>query len=482
MIILPTEKSLDWQRAPLVLCAIVLINILVFFFYQTGDDAKFMRGLESYQSSGLLEFEQPYFERYLTEQGDTESLQAFRELQREVAEELLDPSALSVEILLRVDFYRHLKVHYPEYMSYEDHEDWAPVREAISDEIESISSIAWGLKPADISLATLITSQFLHGDVMHLLGNMFFLVMCGFAVEAALGHRLFLVFYLLTGMAGDLMHSLFNPGDMTPLIGASGAISGVMAMYLGVFRLKKIEFFYWFFVFVGYFRAPALAVLPFYIGKEFYSFYTDDFSNVAFMAHAGGFVLGAVLMVVLFRFNPDLLDQEYIEEDQDADPYREALAKVMVSLERFQFDSAKRQVDQMVKDYGLDFRLAKLRYQISKMNGGREHTLDVLRLLVQKNLSVPEIRALAKVLDSNPVVVKHLKPQQLMGLGLQLVQLEDLSYAESVFVRLESGEFDPPRYMDVLASKLSQSFKALKYGKKSLHYAEKAEQLMKVVP
>ena len=64
-------------------------------------------------------------------------------------------------------------------------------------------------------------------------------------------------------------------------------------MYLALFRMRRIEFFYWLFVFVGYVRLPALVVLPLYIAKELYFYFADPASNVAFLAHAGGFVVGA---------------------------------------------------------------------------------------------------------------------------------------------------------------------------------------------
>ena len=117
--------------------------------------------------------------------------------------------------------------------------------------LRSTSIARYGLVPSDIRITTLFSHQFMHAGVMHLLGNMVFLILCGFAVEAAIGHWQFLLFYLLSGLAGGLLFTAFDAEGTRPLVGASGAISGVMAMYLWVFRLKKIEFFYWFYAFVG---------------------------------------------------------------------------------------------------------------------------------------------------------------------------------------------------------------------------------------
>ena len=204
---------------------------------------------------------------------------------------------LSGYLLTRYDFHQHMISQHRERLLYHVGEEGILQRIKAHEKMMTLSTFTYGLTPDKNHLFTYITHQFLHGDIFHLLGNLLFLVVCGFAVEAAVGHLMFVLLYVLAGVAGGVLHVWFNSHSTVPLVGASGAISGVMAMYLMLFRWKKIEFFYWFFIFVGYFRAPALMILPFYIGKEFYYFYTDTSSNVAFMAHVGGFVAGTVAMI-----------------------------------------------------------------------------------------------------------------------------------------------------------------------------------------
>src|SRR5690606_22718779 len=241
-----------------------------------------------------------------------------------------------------------------------------------------------GLIPAEMEPLSFISYQFLHGDIMHLLGNMFFLVVCGFAVEAAIGHLRFLLFYLITGIAGGLLHALLNPESSTTLVGASGAVSGVMAMYLGVFRLRKIEFFYWFFIFVGYFRAPALLILPVYVGKELVDYFSDGDSNVAFMAHVGGFVAGAALIAATLLLRPRLVDTEYVEQDQERDPFQEGLARVYGYIENFQFQPALKAVQLMIEEYGPRFELALLRCNLLKIERGEAFKSALLDVLAQR--------------------------------------------------------------------------------------------------
>ncbi|NIB44956.1 rhomboid family intramembrane serine protease [Pseudomaricurvus alkylphenolicus] len=471
MIILPTEKRLDWQRAPVVLCLLVAINIFAFLFYQSGDDPEFEQALHLYQQQDLLELEWPIFQQYLTQREETQTLEELQELYQDA------PEIVSIHVLLRVDFYRYLHQNYPDHMSYERYDDWAPLRKLINQHIESVSYVALGLNPQNFNPVTLLTHQFLHGDIMHLLGNLFFLVICGFAVEAAIGHRWFLLFYLLSGVAGGLLHWLFNPMESASLIGASGAISGVMAMYLGVFRLKKIEFFYWFFIFVGYIRAPALVILPFYIGKELYSFYTDTGSNVAFMAHTGGFLMGAALIALTLWLQPQLFDQEYIEEDQDQDPYREALAAIYTAIGRFQFPSALKQLNRAIDQYDLNFELAALRSQLAEASGHPEHKDYLLRWLTMPAEGNTQIQRLETLWKKHPQLHDHLNDEQRLQLGLSFVQLENPVSAETLFKQLTNAT-PPPAKTGLLAKKLAQSFAQNSNREKQQYYARQARDMM----
>jgi len=103
----------------------------------------------------------------------------------------------------------------------------------------------WGVVPAQITagngLVTLLTAMFLHGGWMHLLGNMLFLWIFGDNVEDAFGHVLYLVFYLVTGLAASLAQVFLSPGSNIPMVGASGAISGVLGGYMVMFASNRVR-------------------------------------------------------------------------------------------------------------------------------------------------------------------------------------------------------------------------------------------------
>ncbi len=145
---------------------------------------------------------------------------------------------------------------------------------------------------------TLITYQFLHADWAHIAFNMLFLWVFGDNVEDALGHKRFIAFFLLCGVAGGLVHSAVEPDSLTPVIGASGAISGVLGGYLMLYpraRLLVLAFM------VVPIRLPALLVIGTFFAQDLLWGLTDAPAalGTAVWAHIGGFVAGAILVVFL---------------------------------------------------------------------------------------------------------------------------------------------------------------------------------------
>ena len=149
--------------------------------------------------------------------------------------------------------------------------------------------------PAFISI---ITSMFLHGGWMHLIGNMTYLYIFGDNIEENLGKIKFIIFYLLTGGFAALSQALLDTNSITPMIGASGAIAGVLGAYLVLFPKAKIKVFFWFIIIFKIFKIRAFIVLGGWILMQFLSYSGDDLNSggVAYAAHIGGFISGIVLI------------------------------------------------------------------------------------------------------------------------------------------------------------------------------------------
>lgn len=158
--------------------------------------------------------------------------------------------------------------------------------------------------------ATVITSMFMHGGLLHLAGNMLFLWIFGDNVEDAMGHARFLAFYLLCGVAAAMTQALLSPDSTVPMVGTSGAISGVLGAYLLLHPQATVRVL----VFLGFFvtvvHVPALLALSlWFLGQLLNASSTPaDQPGVAFWAHIGGFLAGMVLVPV-FKSRGTLLFQ-----------------------------------------------------------------------------------------------------------------------------------------------------------------------------
>lgn len=191
---------------------------------------------------------------------------------------------------------------------------WAVVPKQLS------ASFSGGAGSSFPEWTTLITSQFLHGGFLHILGNMLFLWIFGNNVEDRLGHLKYLVFYLACGILAALTQWFFSANSGVPSLGASGAIAGVMGAYIvrfprvSVLTLVPLGFFFW------TFRIPAIFYLGiWFVQQALYGIASlqaptnigMEGGGVAYWAHAGGFVFGAALGPLLGLFSDDSRARSY---------------------------------------------------------------------------------------------------------------------------------------------------------------------------
>ena len=150
------------------------------------------------------------------------------------------------------------------------------------------------------------TSMFLHGGLVHLLVNLWSFWIFGDNIEGELGHVRFFIFYLLSGFGAGLVHVIADPTSTVPVVGASGAISGVMGAYMVLFPRAKIRMFTLLIFYPLFFEIPALVFLAIWLlgqvvsGAAVVGAGSADSGGIAFMAHVGGFLSGIVLLP-LFR-------------------------------------------------------------------------------------------------------------------------------------------------------------------------------------
>ncbi|MBL9096368.1 MAG: rhomboid family intramembrane serine protease [Alphaproteobacteria bacterium] len=175
------------------------------------------------------------------------------------------------------------------------------VKVAMSAGVIPVTLLGDAKLPAEFAMlppeATLITYMFLHGDWWHLIGNMLFLWVFGDNIEDAMGSFKFLIFYLVCGVAAGLAHAYANLGSEIPLIGASGATSGIVGAYIMLYPRVKM----WSLAFMRLpLKLPAWIVIAAWLGTQLFFVFYEIQDGTAWWAHLGGFAAG-ILLVVLFK-------------------------------------------------------------------------------------------------------------------------------------------------------------------------------------
>jgi membrane associated rhomboid family serine protease len=155
---------------------------------------------------------------------------------------------------------------------------------------------------------TLITSQFLHGSFLHLVGNMWFLWIFGNNIEDIVGHFRFIFFYLLGGVVAALLQVLLTADSTIPLIGASGAVSAVLGAYVLKFPRARVRTLMFIFIFVTVINVPAVAFIGIWFFLQVLNSLVGPLSNVAWFAHIGGFIFGLMFIKI---FEKRLKQQKY---------------------------------------------------------------------------------------------------------------------------------------------------------------------------
>jgi len=365
MLIIPVGRRPDWRHPPLVTLLLILLNCLIYFGLQSGDQKRDAAAFRYYAGSTLHTIELPRYVEYLTnsERSDeAAALSAALERQR------------WPQVLLAMEgdatFMKHLRAGQIVLADMADYPRWQQQRAEFDRLRQSNLTERFGFKPAQPTLAGLIGHMFLHGSFDHLLGNMAILFIVGYLVEEALGKRRYLAFYLLAGIGAAGFDFAFNAERVAPGIGASGAISGVMAMFVALYGMRKIRFFYWVLVYFDFFRAPAIVILPLWMTNELYQYLFNHGSPVNYMAHLGGFVTGAALIGAQRTFGKARVAAP--EQEEPNDPRPSELARINTLLGALRIDEARQALHLLANTHPQDLLIVGRYYQVARNTPGSE--------------------------------------------------------------------------------------------------------------
>lgn len=377
MLILPLHKPLNLATLPLVTMLLVVANMLIYFGWQLGDEQRLEAAQAWYRQSGLGEYEAPAYERHLRLAAHRDAL-----AELEAVPEAQRAGFVGMSTLSDVAFVAALEEGRL-FESAQQHAAWRALRRQYQARLDEVFTLRHVMRSSEWSPVRMMSSAFLHGGFMHLFGNMVFLVVLGLLLEGALGGWRFLGVYLLGGFGASLASLWWRWGESGGGLGASGAIAAVMGAFCVVWGRRPVRFFYWFGVVFDYARAPAIWLLPLWLGWEVYNLLTNAEAGIGFDAHAGGLVSGAALGGLLVLTHQ-------VREDYMADDVGAAAAvdgrweQALQHMGRLENAAAGRLLAELAGEQPQRLDVAAARYRLA-CNAGRPadmqaRALDVLRL------------------------------------------------------------------------------------------------------
>ena len=365
MLIIPLEKSIDWRRPPVVTLLLVAINCLVLVVFQSRDDAAVLEAVAYYLESDLPKIELPAYVEYLKFHGRQNELAGWKE--RSARDEALQQQLLLASMERDGEFMRDLRAHKVISRDNARYVQWRTQRARYETLRQKSTARRYGFIPAQHRPLTFLTYMFLHGGFGHLLGNMIFLLIVGLAVEVALGSLLYALLYVGCGLAAVLLYWAAYPESPVTLVGASGAIAGLMGLYAAVFGFRKIRFFYSVLFYFDYVKAPAILMLPLWLLSELYQLFWGGVSNVAYVAHIGGLLAGGGAGFLLRR-SPERVDTGYLDESEKRERRTAEFEKGLRLLGGLEVNKAKSVFRALHADYPEDREVLLQLYKVEKLN------------------------------------------------------------------------------------------------------------------
>ncbi|MBA3029367.1 MAG: rhomboid family intramembrane serine protease [Desulfobacteraceae bacterium] len=297
MLIIPVIGKISLKNPPFVTLFLILANVLMYFTAQWNDRAKVEAAYDFYMSSDLPKIELLYYQAYVAGDKKLPIVHVPGKIDLPAVKEV---ETFSLWEIMREDgeFFYLLEKNRVVLSQDELYPWWLDLKTGFQNRLNESMIYRFGLKPSAPKWYAFFTCMFLHGGFEHLLGNMIFLWLLGCFLEMGCGRSFYLAVYLLSGLAAGASFWLIYPHSTSPLIGASGAIAGMMGSFAVLFGKKKVKIFFSLGFYFGYRQMTAIALLPLWFCNEVYQLFFSGMPQVAYVAHIGGILSGAILSFI----------------------------------------------------------------------------------------------------------------------------------------------------------------------------------------
>jgi membrane associated rhomboid family serine protease len=375
MLIIPLTGKLSWRNPPFITLGVILINCLIYFAFQSGDMQRLLEAEQYYFNSGLAAIELPEYIQYL--EGSRGAGHTTTRLEDLGEEEL---ARYPLEIEKDYDFSKKLRndrIIIPQNPAYVK---WKKLRRNYEQKLSRVVMLSYGFRPAYASLLSMLSHMFLHGSFGHLLGNMIFLWIVGVALELGCGRVVYTGIYIFGGLLAVILYWIVYMTNTMPLVGASGAIAGLMGAFTALFGKKRVNIFYTLGFYFNYIKMPAIILLPVWLGKELFQQFFGEVSQVAYVAHIGGLIGGAILGLIVHKYS-DVSSREVFTEEA-VDEISPLMAKALDRIGELDLKEGRRLLEEiLVKDPENITALTHL-FNILKNGSGDQRLHEVAKKLL----------------------------------------------------------------------------------------------------
>ena len=337
-IAIPLENKPSWSSPPWMTILLIVINCLIFWGWQVPEERAVERAAQQYEKTVLPPIELPLFIAHMQRQSQLGDKRYTPEMLPALQKMLANKRYSHLYQLMwdEQKFRQQLLAGQVIRSDSRQYAQWQQARSTFARNEPQPFTERWAISyeaGAGWQPLQAFTSIFLHGSLGHLLGNMVFLFLFGFTLELALGAFTYLSFYVIGGLGASWFALMFYAGMGGQGLGASGAVSALMAMYAVMYRMQRIRFFYMLAFYFNYARWPALVMLPVWMAFELVQHLMGG-RQVAYMAHLGGLLTGALLMWLYMRTHRVTVPMN-AQAQEPAQAHTAALQKAMARAQRY---------------------------------------------------------------------------------------------------------------------------------------------------